>query len=901
MKNVSLAVFVLALSILVEHQVLTANENSENHPIVPGFERFAQVEEIADAERGMLLLNELNCTSCHQSDLAWSISPKQAPILTDVGDRILPEYFESYLLNPHSQKPGTTMPDVLSGKPENEKKQIAESLAHYLASTGKSVKQSSNAALVAKGDKLFHSIGCVACHNPQNEDAAIATSAPLVNLETKYTLPGLTEFLQNPLHVRPSGRMPQFNLAGDEAQAIASYLLRDVVVESKVNYTYYEGEWEKLPNFDQLKPVSSGTAAGFEVRLGRPDLFGIVFQGFWSVANESEFEFRLSSDDGSRLIIDGTMVVENDGIHGVTTQTGKIKLAAGVHDVRLEFFEKAGGEVVRVEVSGGGLKRAGLDSLLRATELEAEKPADAFKLDPAKAQAGQIQFRSLGCAKCHEIDSDKNLIETEQYPLQKSLNQVNPQRGCLSGAAGAPAFGLSDFQIRCITSAIEQLKNPPATAADLEQPVHQKLMTLNCYGCHSRQRADKLILGGVVDVTGDSLEVYDREKWFTGKFEEMGDEGKHPPVLKSVGAKLAPEWLKTVLNQSANDRPYMLTRMPKFGQANLGQLVEELIAADKLKDVPQVTQSESERKVKAHGRFFAGEDALSCIKCHTFGKYPATGIQALDLTTMTKRLNKDWFQVYMLKPSRFRRGTRMPESWPGGKSFYPDILDGDTNKQIDALWAFLSDGETAAKPKGLVRSKMELKPIDTPVIYRNFIEGAGPRAIGVGYPEQVNLAFDAQLCRLALLWQENFIDASRHWTGRGQGFEPPLGENLLRLPNSVVMAANLDDNPWTSDLSSDRRPRFKGYRFDEQRRPIFKYEINDIMVEDHPIPFVIDDRPLLKRELKITSPSVKKVFFLPVDAGASKSKSRIGRSSLAIESACNARDQQTGFWRIRAN
>ncbi len=869
MKNASLVALVLAL-LFLQCPVLATNEDAETHPIVPGFERFAEVEEITNAERGMLLLNELNCTSCHEPTLAWSVSPKQAPILTHVGSRILPEYFESYLLDPQAKKPGTTMPDVLAGKSEDAKKSIAESLAHFLASTGRSVKQSSTAALVVKGEKLFHTIGCVACHNPQNEDTTIATSAPLVNLETKYTLPGLIQFIQDPLHVRPSGRMPQFNLAGDEAQAIASYLLRDVVVESKVNYTYYEGEWEKLPNFDQLKPVSAGTAPGFEVRLGRPDLFGVVFQGFWSVAEAGDYEFRLSSDDGSRLMIDGKMVVENDGIHGVTTEIGKMKLAAGVHDVRLEFFEKAGGEEVRVEVSGGGLKRAGLDSMLRATKDAAKQPENSFELDPIRADAGRIQFQSLGCVKCHDLESNKNPIGDSSYPKQLPLNQVNPGRGCLSGAKGAPAFGLSDFQIKCITAAIKQLQNPPAATVDLEQPIHQKLVTLNCYACHNRERDDRLIFGGVVDVTGDSLEVYDRRKWFTGQFEEMGDEGQHPPALKSVGAKLNPEWLDKVLKQSADDRPYMLTRMPKFGEANLGRLAEEFIAADQLKNPPQVTQSEPVRQVKSHGRFFAGEEALSCIKCHTFGKYPATGIQALDLTTMTKRLNKDWFQVYMLKPSNFRRGTRMPESWPGGKSFYPDILDGDTQKQIDALWIYLADGEDAAKPKGLVRSKMELKPTDAPVVYRNFIEGAGPRAIGVGYPEQVNLAFDAQLCRLALLWQENFIDASRHWTGRGQGFEAPLGENLLKLPASVVIAEDLTDNPWTSNLNSNKRPQFKGYRFDEQRRPIFIYQINDVVIEDQPIPFVLDDRPLLKRKLKITSPSVKKIFFLAVDAKGQK-------------------------------
>ena len=97
--------------------------------------------------------------------------------------------------------------------------------------------------------------------------------------------------------------MPQFNLAGSEAQSIAAYLLRDVAIDSKINFAYYEGSWEELPDFDRLKPVSTGIAAGFETGVGpKKDHFGIVFTGYWTTTAESEYRFKLSSDDGSRLL-----------------------------------------------------------------------------------------------------------------------------------------------------------------------------------------------------------------------------------------------------------------------------------------------------------------------------------------------------------------------------------------------------------------------------------------------------------------------------------------------------------------------------------------------------------------------------------------------------------------------
>ncbi len=852
----------------------TAADNNEDHPVIPGLERFIDVETISNVERGDLLINELNCASCHEAKSSWSVQPKQAPVLSNVGARILPEYFESYLRNPQHVKPGTTMPNVLAGKSEVDQKIITESLAHFLASTGTIAKQNSNSKAVSQGEQLFHSVGCVACHNPQNEDVKIATSIPLGSLENKYSLSSLTDFIKNPLHARPSGRMPQFNLTDSEAQNIATYLIRDAVVESKINFAYYEGKWEKLPDFNQLKPVSTGITSGFDVQLGKAkDHFGIVFTGFWETPTDGKYRFKLTSDDGSRLIIDGDTVVDNDGIHGMNSVEKEVVISAGIHEIRIEFFENQGGEDLRVIVNGNGLKGIGFESLLRPTrEVVIDPDNQPFVLDLKKAALGKNHFQSVGCAACHEMQLPKSKLGEAQVmnstlPAPKSFSNMNPLAGCLSATQPTIEFGFNSFQRKCIAEAINARKIATTQATQAtqqskpEQVIHEKLVTLNCYACHNRQMSDRSIRGGVVDMRGDSLEIYDRKKWFTGTQVEMGDEGQHPPALKSIGAKLNRKWLDKVLLESAKDRPYMSTRMPKFGADNLGTLADELVDFDKLKNVPTVTYSETERKIKSHGRFFAGDQALSCIKCHTFGKYPATGVQAIDLTTMTKRLNRDWFQMYMLKPSNFRRGTRMPESWPGGKSYYPDILSGDTHQQIDSIWKFLEDGDSAAKPKGLVRSKMELKPGNTPKIYRNFIEGAGARAIGVGYPEEVNLAFDAELCRLALLWQENFIDASRHWTGRGQGFEAPLGENLLKLPEAVVFTKNSPPDQWTKTKGSNS-PVFKGYHFDKNRRPVFAYQLDGIDIKDQPIPTLDEDRPQITRKFTIQTKQPCKLYYL---------------------------------------
>src|SRR5262249_13834128 len=62
-------------------------------------------------------------------------------------------------------------------------------------------------------------------------------AVPLGQLVRKTTPQALALFLANPLHARPSGRMPSLSLTIDEARAIAAYLLREQPGEKKPDPT----------------------------------------------------------------------------------------------------------------------------------------------------------------------------------------------------------------------------------------------------------------------------------------------------------------------------------------------------------------------------------------------------------------------------------------------------------------------------------------------------------------------------------------------------------------------------------------------------------------------------------------------------------------------------------------
>jgi len=259
-------------------------------------------------------------------------------------------------------------------------------------------------------------------------------------------------------------------------------------------------------------------------------------------------------------------------------------------------------------------------------------------------------------------------------------------------------------------------------------------------------------------------------------------------------------------------------------------------------------------KVKGSARHMIGALGMGCIKCHTFGGRKAEGIQAIDMTIMAQRLNHDWFHRYLLDPQKVRPLTRMPSAWPMGQSTLPDVLGGDSAKQIEAIWLYLSDGKKAVLPVGLGSNFMPLIPEDEAIIYRNFIEGGGTRAIGVGYPERANLAFDANDMRLAMIWQGAFIDASRHWTNRGEGFQPPLGDNVLKLPPGLTFAVlEKENDPWPTKPAKELGYRFRGYRLTPDQRPTFQYSFGDIGIEDFPNAVEGKPNPIIRRRLTMTA------------------------------------------------
>ena len=188
------------------------------------------------------------------------------------------------------------------------------------------------------------------------------------NAQIRYTTDGSipdrnSELYTKPFELSKSAVVFAKAFLGEHQESnISTAYFRLVKKDSKngVHYTYYEGNgWKFLPVFESLKPLKQGTK--YEFRIDdinqRKEQFGIQFKASLKIETAGEYRFYLNSDDGSKLIIDGKMVVDNDGGHGTIERMGSISLEAGMHKINIDYHNQAGGAWLDAFYKGPGVAK----------------------------------------------------------------------------------------------------------------------------------------------------------------------------------------------------------------------------------------------------------------------------------------------------------------------------------------------------------------------------------------------------------------------------------------------------------------------------------------------------------------------------------------------------------------
>jgi cytochrome c553 len=844
-------------------------------PVIPGVDRLEPQSDADHAFAGEILLSELACTQCHQAEANQTrIWNKQAPDLSKVGTRITPQYIQRFIKSTHATKKGTTMPDIFHSSEAGARDGAVDYLTHFLTSLGGPIAPSKSGGTekaVEWGKELFHSIGCVACHGPQ--DGTDNTEfKPLGDLASKTTVDALTGFLLNPHETRPSGRMPSLWLSEDEARAISVYLLREqlnnpqtkeappaTVPGLKVEYFEVDGI-DQLPDFSKLEATNKATVDSIKLDVPfkhRANDYALRFSGQITIKEAGSYTFATQSDDGSRLLVNGALVVDNDGIHGNQFRRGDKTLEVGTHDFEVQFFNGGAGANLNVYWrKAGGRGRGSLipSALFSTTGGQPMVPLKSapFTVNSTKARVGKRMFQAMRCASCHTLENAPSLSQSKSL----AVLDVESADGCLSTSirAGLPDYQLTPSQRQQLVAAIKNRStlSQPDTSAN---QVKKTLATFNCYACHERDG-----IGGPNDVISANYFAS------VGQI-DLGEEGKIPPTLNHVGAKLKPDAIKSILgSQDLHVRPYMKTRMPNFGHENLAAFIEHIGAADQ-HPTPEANPPYSNAD-GVIGRKFVGTSGLACITCHQIDGQRALAIQGIDLSTVFDRLNPSWFEAFLLQPASFNQDTRMPQFWPEGESLFVDILGGDSKKQIKSIWSYLSQQNSMTLPVGIPLPgdiAMEIAPGESPIVHRTFMEGVGPRAILTGFPEKLSTAFDANVIRLAKAWRGRFFDHSGVESGRTDKFLAPLGEDVLDLPPGPAFALlDTQKSAWpTAEKSSrDIGGRFLGYHLGKDRRPTFRYRLGAATIEEKPEPVLKPGGATLKRSFKITNDSNTTLYFL---------------------------------------
>lgn len=665
---------------------------------------------------------------------------------------------------------------------------------------------------------LVTELSCAACHRSQRGDLTPKLGPDLTAVGTRLRASWIKEFLHSPHETKPGTTMPDVLNELDESEKAAA-------IEAIVAFLA-----SRQQPFRELKAGGANPLEDEFWNKGDPDRGGDLYHQVGCVAcHEPGAEVEVESSQSSAIdrLLDelDPEELEDMGLASAARRVDSVPHA----DLPAKYTRQSlthflhDPEHVRPAGRMPSLKLTPNEAADIAEYLMQQQEASTSNSDEAPTdfasskqliEQGKQLFGSLRCANCHETGT------TIQQSFATEWGQLNVDSAdsCLRDEGHRSVdFRLDEFQTETLVHSIQSgVLTGGASIREASELVQQSLLTLNCYACHEREQ-----LGGVGR--------YRKPHFKANSLADLGDEGRLPPGLSGVGAKLTKDWLQKVLagHPATRLRPHMTIRMPTFPKSVVEPLAQAFEVAD---DASKQTDSDifGEHNVLAEdGKQLT---QIGCIQCHAFDGNALPGVVGIDLGGVPNRIRPDWFRTFVLDPGALKRGTRMPSFFPDGVSQSPHILDGNTSQQVAALWSYLKQSDRLGAPPKIAEAlaaSYELIPEDQPLILRTFMNGVGTHAIAVGFPEGVHFAIDAKTPRLALAWKEDFVDARSTWFER---FTPPIDPLGM---DAVVVSPGAEFRFQPSDHSQKPSyPTFIGYQLDSKRVPTFRYRIGGTIVTD---------------------------------------------------------------------
>jgi len=521
-------------------------------------------------------------------------------------------------------------------------------------------------------------------------------------------------------------------------------------------------------------------------------------------------------------------------------------------------------------------------------------PSTASPLDEL-IDEGKVAFQEFGCATCHHSSLGKAGQSAE--PL--SSLDVTVDSSCIANPKRTmPKYQLDGPQRQAIVMAIQTLqKSSRESVGDQNvlaaDRVKMQMIGLNCVACHERDFAVGRDAKNVITLGGVGR---NRKPFFeTVAKVDIGDEGRLPPALSGVGAKLTESALQSVFSDKAvAHRPYMTIRMPSYHSDRVKSVIADLPIADSRLDATEGEVFTQAKQIPMDELLGVGRELINtgCVECHVFREEQLPGAVGVNLDAIHKRLQPSWFRQFVENPGQLKHRTRMPTFFPEGKSNRQDLLQGNVDQQIAAIWHYLKSADPLPeKILDAMSQDFEIVPTDRPEVVRTFMQDVGTHAIAVGFPQGVHYAFDSDGCRLVSVWRDRFLDARGTWFERFVPLTKPLGTNLLRLPPSLTFYTKRDDQSW----SQSGELWFNGYRLNSEGVPTLRYEVSGWMIEDQVMPYKADRDNhdsgwSLARRYRVTPPNrsntnARKAKGVEKDQVANHSSDQLPDGSVAEDAA----------------
>jgi len=197
-----------------------------------------------------------------------------------------------------------------------------------------------------------------------------------------------------------------------------------------------------------------------------------------------------------------------------------------------------------------------------------------------------------------------------------------------------------------------------------------------------------------------------------------------PPPLVGEGLKVKTDWLHDFLLEPYAIRPAVVLRMPKFNMSSSDarKLADYFAAVDDVEYPYEFNPRTTDDYLAAMEQQHAGrlDDALKivtdndyCIKCHRLGDYsPLGSVAALapNLDQVSSRLRPEFLKRWLANPQRTLPYTGMPVNFPQDKPARPELFDGTSLQQLQAVVDLLSNYGRYMNAKTSFKSQIKPPP-----------------------------------------------------------------------------------------------------------------------------------------------------------------------------------------------